>query len=100
MERAQWNAFKKEARARDPLGSKLDYRNYKFLRAAYLSQSEGHPTLDPWLVAPPRNGQSGQLLDGHRERVHSPSGQLHTPAPHRPLPMAGYGMGRDDEEGV
>ena len=65
MERAQWNAFKKEARARDPLGSKLDYRYYKFLRAAYLSQSEGHPTLDPWLVAPPRNGDR---LQGRTDR--------------------------------
>ena len=64
MERAQWIAFKKEARARDPLGSKLDYRYYNFLRAAYWSQSEGHPTLDLLLVTPPPLPDSdGQCLE-------------------------------------
>ena len=48
-ERLRWNAFKKKARTRDPLGNKLDYMYYERIREAYRAQTESYPTLDPWL---------------------------------------------------
>ena len=48
-ERDYWNAFKKKAREHDPLGSKLDYRYYKRLRAIYKSSLDSTVKLNPWL---------------------------------------------------
>ena len=57
-ERLRWNAFKKKARPRDSLGSKLDYKYYERVRQAYRAQTESIPTLDPWLA---RNGVELQV---------------------------------------
>ena len=51
-ERSRWNTFKKEHRAKDPLGSKSDYRYYERMRAAYKAQRDRVTTLDPWLAKP------------------------------------------------
>ena len=50
MERLCWNAFKKQARKQDPVASKVDYRYYERLRAAYKAQRDSSsPKLDRWL---------------------------------------------------
>ena len=56
-ERLLWNAFKK-ARKEDPLASKIDYRYYERLNAAYKAQRDQAPTLDRYLkpVSPPSDG--------------------------------------------
>ena len=50
MERLCWNAFKKQARKQDPVASKIDYRYYERLRAAYKAQRDSIGTLDRWVV--------------------------------------------------
>ena len=50
MERLCWNAFKKQARKQDPVASKVDYRYYERLRAAYKAQKDKNIcTLDHWV---------------------------------------------------
>ena len=48
-ERLQWNAFKKKARLDDPVASKVDYRYYERLNAAYKAQRDSVQSLDRWL---------------------------------------------------
>ena len=50
MERLCWNAVKKQARKQDPVASKVDYRYYERLRAAYKAQRDSICTLDRWVV--------------------------------------------------
>ena len=63
MERLCWNAFKKQARKQDPVASKVDYRYYERLRAAYKAQKDKNIcTLDRWVV-------NGILSKGFPERT-------------------------------
>ena len=58
MERLCWNAFKKQARKQDPVASKIDYRYYERLHAAYKAQRDQELTLDRWL----KNGLDIQCI--------------------------------------
>ena len=49
-ERDKWNAFKKKARIKNPIGSKIDHRYYERLRAEYKAQRDCICTLDRWVV--------------------------------------------------
>ena len=53
-----WNDFKKKARKEYPLASKIDYRYYERLHAAYKAQRDQEPTLDRYLkpASPPSDG--------------------------------------------
>ena len=39
-ERDEWNAFKKKARSKNPIGNKIDHRYYERLRAEYKAQRD------------------------------------------------------------
>ena len=55
VEQLLWNAINKKARKEDPLSSKVDYRYYERLNAAYKAQRDQEPTLDRYLkpASPP-----------------------------------------------
>ena len=62
-ERDEWNAFKKKARIKNPIGSKIDHRYYERLRAEYKAQRDSTAKLDRWLSNDrPRDAQS--CMDG------------------------------------
>ena len=46
-ERDEWNAFKKKARIKNPIGSKIDHRYYERLRAEYKAQRDSTQNLEP-----------------------------------------------------
>ena len=48
-ERDKWNAFKKKARIKNPIGSKIDHRYYERLRKTFRAQKDKVETLDRWL---------------------------------------------------
>ena len=45
-ERDKWNAFKKKARIKNPIGNKIDHRYYERLRVEYKPQRDSICTLD------------------------------------------------------
>ena len=58
-ERDEWNAFKKKARIKNPIGSKIDHRYYERLRAEYKAQRDSICTLDHWVILKPAQSSDG-----------------------------------------
>ena len=61
-ERDKWNAFKKKARIKNPIGNKIDHRYSERLRAEYKAQRDSICILDRWVV-------NGILPEGFSERT-------------------------------